>query len=401
MKNQQTSHDLKSAYLPLFFLTAIFFMNFTIRISISPLMPTILTDMRLTGDQAGSFFLFSATGYCIAVFFSGVVSARIMHRNTIVLSAVGTGLVFIFTGFCHSLSGMRLGIFLAGMGAGLYLSSGIAVLTATISRKNWGKALGIHELAPNLSFLLTPMICEMLLLWMSWRYVFFVLGGVYILLGWSFSRFSTIRDFPGEAPKLKSFYPLAAIPSFWWMMLLFSLGVSGTLGIYSMLPLYLVNEHGIAQTQANTFVTLSRVATLPMTLAIGWITDRLGLKPVITAVLMLSGILVILIGIFSGRLLLAAIFCQPVVAICFFPPAFAALSNIGSSQTRNVAVSFTIPAAFLVGGGVIPGMIGMLSENGYFSAGFVVTGILILSGAILPGFLKFSSQEDGYPDESG
>jgi NNP family nitrate/nitrite transporter-like MFS transporter len=245
------------------------------------------------------------------------------------------------------------------------------------------------------------MICEMLLLWMSWRYVFFVLGGVYILLGWSFSRFSTIRDFPGEAPKLKSFYPLAAIPSFWWMMLLFSLGVSGTLGIYSMLPLYLVNEHGIAQTQANTFVTLSRVATLPMTLAIGWITDRLGLKPVITAVLMLSGILVILIGIFSGRLLLAAIFCQPVVAICFFPPAFAALSNIGSSQTRNVAVSFTIPAAFLVGGGVIPGMLGMLSENGYFSAGFVVTGILILSGAILPGFLKFSSQEDGYPDESG
>jgi NNP family nitrate/nitrite transporter-like MFS transporter len=116
---------------------------------------------------------------------------------------------------------------------------------------------------------------------------------------------------------------------------------------------------------------------------------------------MLSGILVILIGIFSGRLLLAAIFCQPVAAICFFPPAFAALSNIGSSQTRNVAVSFTIPAAFLVGGGLIPGMIGMLSENGYFSAGFVVTGILILSGAVLPGFLKFSSQKDGYPDESG
>lgn len=28
-------------------------MNFTIRISISPLMPTILTDMHLTGDQAG------------------------------------------------------------------------------------------------------------------------------------------------------------------------------------------------------------------------------------------------------------------------------------------------------------------------------------------------------------
>ncbi|MDZ7665762.1 MAG: MFS transporter [Desulfotignum sp.] len=288
MNTQFNTHTSGSAYLPLFFLTAIFFMNFTIRISISPLMPTILTDMALTRDQAGSFFLFSASGYCIALFFSGFVSARLRHRNTIVLSAMGTGIVFIFTGFSQSLSAMRLGIFLAGAGSGLYLSSGIAVLTATIARKNWGKALGVHELAPNLSFLLTPVICELLLLWMTWRQVLFVLGGVSILLGWSFSRFSSIQDFAGEAPRLKSFRPLAAIPSFWWMMLLFSLGVSGTLGVYSMLPLFLVNEHGMVQTQANTLVTLSRIATLPMPLVIGWIADRMGLKPVIAAVLMLK-----------------------------------------------------------------------------------------------------------------
>jgi NNP family nitrate/nitrite transporter-like MFS transporter len=401
MKHQLDLHSDYSAYLPLFFLTAIFFMNFTIRISMAPLMPTILTDMGLTRDQAGSFFLFSASGYCIALFFSGFVSARLRHRNTIVLSAVGTGIVFIFTGFSHSLSAMRLGIFLAGMGSGLYLSSGIAVLTATIARKNWGKALGVHEVAPNLSFLLTPVICELLLLWMSWRHVLFVLGGVSILLGGAFSRFSSIRDFAGEAPRLKSFYPLAAIPSFWWMMLLFSLGVSGTLGVYSMLPLFLVNEHGIAQTEANTLMTLSRIATLPMPLVIGWVSDRLGLKPVIAAVLMMSGILVVSIGIFSGPLLLAAIFCQPVLAVCFFPPAFAALSHISSSQTRNVAVSFTIPAAFLMGGGVIPGLIGLLGENGYFSEGFVVTGLLILAGVCLPWFLKFQQEQDSYPEPSG
>lgn len=369
-------------------------MNFTIRISFSPLMPTILTDMGLTRDQAGSFFLFSASGYCIALFFSGFVSARLRHRNTIVLSAVGTGIVFIFTGFSQSLSAMRLGIFLAGAGSGLYLSSGIAMLTAAIDRKNWGKALGVHELAPNLSFLLTPVICELLLLWMTWRQVLFVLGGVSILLGWSFSRFSSIRDFAGEAPRLKSFRPLAAIPSFWWMMLLFSLGVSGTMGVYSMLPLFLVNEHGMLQTQANTLVTLSRIATLPMPLVIGWIADRMGLKPVITAVLMLSGALVIGMGVFSGRLLQAVIFCQPLLAVCFFPPAFAALSNISSSQTRNVAVSFTIPAAFLVGGGLIPGLIGLLGEKGFFPAGFVVTGVLVLAGAVLPRFLKFQPEEE-------
>jgi NNP family nitrate/nitrite transporter-like MFS transporter len=113
-------------------------------------------------------------------------------------------------------------------------------------------------------------------------------------------------------------------------------------------------------------------------------------------------VLVIGIGFFSGRMLHAVIFCQPLLAVCFFPPAFAALSNISSRQTRNVTVSFTIPAAFLVGGGVIPGLIGLLGEKGFFSAGFVVTGLLVLAGAVVPLFLKFQQEEeDSYPEASG
>ncbi len=92
---------------------------------------------------------------------------------------------------------------------------------------------------------------------------------------------------------------------------------------------------------------------------------------------------------------MAVIFCQPVLAVCFFPPAFAALSNIGSTRNRNVAVSFTIPAAFLVGGGVIPGMDRLRGEKGWFSQGFVVTGLLILTGAVLPWFLKFGKERRG------
>jgi MFS transporter, NNP family, nitrate/nitrite transporter len=380
-----------SQYFPLFFLTSIFFMNFIIRIIISPLMPTILPDMGLTRDEAGSFFLFSASGYCLSLLCSGFVSSRIMHRNTIVLSAVATGLAFILTGFSQSLFAMRLGIFVVGMTSALYMPSGIAVLTATISRKNWGKAMGIHEMAPNLSFLLAPIICEALLLWMSWRHVLLVTGTVSILLGCSFLRFAGIRDFAGEAPVFNSLYSLLTLRSFWWMILLFSLGVSGTLGVYAMLPLFLVNEHGMVQSQANTLITLSRVATLPMPLFIGWISDRLGLKIVLTAVLAMSGLLVLSIGLFSGRLGQAAIFCQPVLAVCFFPPAFAALSNIGSQQIRNIAVSFTIPVAFLMGGGGVPLLIGILGEKGYFAAGFLVTGLLILSGSVVPFFLKFES----------
>jgi MFS transporter, NNP family, nitrate/nitrite transporter len=388
----QTSSNFP--YVTVVFLTAIFFLNFIIRIIISPLMPTILEDMGLTPDQAGSFFLVSASGYCVALLCSGFVSSRFLHVKTIMFSAIATGLMMVMTGLSHDLTLMRWTVFAAGMAAGLYLPSGIAILTTTVAEKNWGKAMGIHELAPNVSFLLAPVLCEALLLWMTWRQVLFCVGAASILMGLSFLRFSRIRDFAGKAPNFKAFAPLAATPSFWCMMLLFSLGVSGTLGIYAMLPLFLVNAHGMTQAQANTLITLSRVATLPMPLVIGWISDRFGLKPVLATVLALNGLLVFGIGVSNGFLLQVWVFCQPVVAVCFFPPAFAALSHIGSEEMRSVAVSFTIPAAFLVGGGLVPSLIGILGDKGWFTAGFMAAGGLVLAGAAVPFFLTFHKTEN-------
>ncbi|MCF8092767.1 MAG: MFS transporter [Desulfotignum sp.] len=384
----------KFPYLTVVFLTAIFFLNFIIRIIISPLMPTILEDMGLTPDQAGSFFLVSASGYCVALLCSGFVSSRFLHVKTIVFSAIATGLMMVLTGLSHNLTLMRWAVFAAGMAAGLYLPSGIAILTTTVTEKNWGKAMGIHELAPNMSFLLAPVLCEALLLWMTWRQVLFCVGAASILMGLSFLRFFRIRDFAGKSPKFNALAPLAATPSFWCMMLLFSLGVSGTLGIYAMLPLFLVNAHGMAQAQANTLITLSRVATLPMPLVIGWISDRFGLKPVLATVLAVNGLLVFGIGVSNGFLLQVWVFCQPVVAVCFFPPAFAALSRIGSEKMRSVAVSFTIPAAFLAGGGLVPSLIGFLGDRGWFAAGFMAAGGLVLAGAAVPFFLTFHRPEN-------
>jgi len=38
---------------------------------------------------------------------------------------------------------------IGGISAGFYLPSGIAALTGLIRREDWGKAMAIHELAPN------------------------------------------------------------------------------------------------------------------------------------------------------------------------------------------------------------------------------------------------------------
>jgi NNP family nitrate/nitrite transporter-like MFS transporter len=382
----------RSQVLPLFFLTTIFFLNFTTRIIFSPLLPTVSEDMNLTRDQAGSFFLISASGYFISLLCSGFVSSKLFHKKTIVLSAVGSGIALMAAGFSLNLWSMRIGLFMMGMSTALYLPSGMAVLTASVDSRNWGKAIGVHELAPNLSFLLAPIICEALLLLISWRQVLLVVGTASIISGLCFYLFSGIQDFKGEPPKLKSVIPLLKTPSFWMMIALFSAGVTGTFGVYAMLPLYLVKTHGMLQAEANTLMTLSRVAVLPMSFVAGWLSDRIGIRQTLAGVLLLTGISTVLTGILSGAFIKAIIFIQPLFAVSFFPPAFAALSRVSSKDTRNIIISFTISVAFLVGSGVMPGLIGIAGEKDLFAFGFVLVGAWILAGAIVPVFLKFHEE---------
>jgi NNP family nitrate/nitrite transporter-like MFS transporter len=184
---------------------------------------------------------------------------------------------------------------------------------------------------------------------------------------------------------------------FWLMLLLFGLGISNSLGVYTMLPLYLINEQGIQRNMANSLVALSRVSGLGVTLVGGWITDRIGAKKTLIFVFMLSGIMTVLIGVTSGTWILIAVFVQPMLAVCFFPAGFIALSHIGPPKARNIAVSLTVPFAFLFGGGAVPAGIGLMGDIASLSLGIALLGVLIIIGAFLAGFLKFQNKggDDG------
>jgi NNP family nitrate/nitrite transporter-like MFS transporter len=164
--------------------------------------------------------------------------------------------------------------------------------------------------------------------------------------------------------------------------------VSSTLGVYAMLPLYLVSERHIDQSWANVVLALSRSYGPVLALLGGWVSDRLGPKRTIVIALNLTGATTFLLGPAADSWISLAVFLQPLVAVWFFPAAFAALAAITSPAGRNLAVSFTIPFGYVIGGGVVPTFIGIMGDAGTFAAGFVVTGGLILSGGLLALLLK-------------
>jgi len=368
---------------PLVLLTLIFFLNFLARIILAPLLPAIEQDLHLDHGEAGSLFLLISLGYCTSLLGSGLVSSRLSHRKTIILSALAAGIPLIALCFGNRLWQIQTALVALGLATGLYLPSGIATITSLIPPKHWGKGIAIHEVAPNLCAVVAPFISEALLPWVSWWGILALIGGASVIVGIAFWRFGAGGRFSGQAPTVSAFRALLGDRSFWAMTALLSLAISASLGVYTMFPLYLVAERGIDRSWANILVGLSRASGLAAVFLAGWAADRIGPRQIMRWVFLLTGTFTLLLGGVPGYWVAAVFFLQQLFAVCFFPAGLAALSAIGPPHARNLAVSLSIPMAFVAGAGVTPTLIGVMGDAGSFTGGIVLVGGLILSGFVI------------------
>jgi NNP family nitrate/nitrite transporter-like MFS transporter len=384
------SSTIKKQILPLLFLTAIFFIGFISRLLLAPLLPAIEKDLMIGHAKAGSFFLFVSAGLFISLIFSNMVVSKITHRTAIVLSVTILGLALMATALTREIWQIYLCLFCWGISGGLYLLSGIATLTTLIKPAHWGKALAVHELAPNLAFVMVPILVEILFKWFSWRGIPVVFGSAGILMGILYLRYGKGGRFRGDTPKLATYKDLLGNGSFWGMVFLFTLGVTGTLGIFTMLPLYLISERGMERELANNLLGLSRISCIFVPFASGWITDRLGARRTLVGIFILAGLITILLGMARGPWVVAALFLQPVFAVCFFPAGFAAISFLGPPAQRNYAVSLTSASALFLGAGIVPICLGLLGEKASFSLGISLAGGVMITGAFVALRLKLT-----------
>jgi NNP family nitrate/nitrite transporter-like MFS transporter len=372
---------------PLFslaFLTAIFYLNFVSRVMLGPFLPLIEQDLGLGHSEAGSLFLFIQIGYATGLLGSGLVSWRFSHRRNITVSSIAVGISMLGLSWAASLGGTRLWLVLLGAAAGLYLPSGIATITHLVHEAHWGKALAFHELAPNIAFVTAPLLAEALLAAISWRGVLAVVGGVGILLGGCFAHWGHGGDLRGEPPRLQSVARVMRNPSMWIMMYFFTMGIGSGLGLYGMLPLYLVSGVGMSLRAANSITGLSRLSCLAVIFVSGWLTDRIGHRRALALALTTMGALTLGMGLFSGpRVTPVFIFFQAAAAVLFFPPAFSAVSRLVPPASRNLALSLTIAVGVILGGGGVPSLIGYLAEVASFSLAFAIVGILALCSPLL------------------
>ena len=374
-------------WMPILFVTAIFYLNFTSRVILAPLLPVIENDLGIGHGEAGSFFLYLACGSGVGLVGSGFVSSRLTHRMTLSLSIIMVGTVLSVISVSSSLGLMRGGLVLAGIFAGFYMPSAIATLTGVASREHWGKALAVHELGPNLGFITVPLLAEALLKFFSWRESLAAIGAVSMGAGVLFLFFGKGGKHKGESPRLQSMRGIVKSPSYWVMISLFTVSIGSSVGIYSMIPLFLVNEMGMDRPWANALIGFSRVFGIVVLFLSGWITNRFGPKNAMTFFLLTTSVFTLLLGALRGPGLTPVLmFVQAASVACLFPVGFTVLSLLFPLQLRGVAVSLVMLVAFSLGGGLIPSAIGHWAEAFSFSSAFILFGALSL--ALLPLFLR-------------
>jgi NNP family nitrate/nitrite transporter-like MFS transporter len=345
-------------------------------------------ELGLSHTQSGLFILFTGIGFFLSQIGAGFLAGRWGYRRCILVSLWGTSAAAAMVGLLGSTWALYLGFLGLGLTGGLYIPSGVILITVLVRPKDWGKAIGIHEAAPNLALILVPFLATTAVAEGSWRLGYFCLAAVLALLGVIYACLGVDAHTRPSSPDLYRLREIATNPSFWYLGLLMSLAVGVETGVYAMLPLFLVNEKAYDLADANQILGLSRVPGLVMVLVAGWITDRLSPSFIVSMALGLTGVAVIALGVGPRVLLAPAVFLQAAASACLFPPILSIASRISTTENRALTLSLSLALAPVIGGGLLPAGIALSGDLGSFGAGLVGVGILTTAGIGLVVLMK-------------
>ncbi|NCC24581.1 MAG: MFS transporter [Deltaproteobacteria bacterium] len=371
---------------PLTVLAGLFFLNFSARLLLGPLLLPIQADLDIPLARVGWFFLAVSWGYSAGILLSSQAAHLLTHQRNIACSMIGLGASMLWAGFAQGPLGLGASLIGLGLAAGLYLPSGVGSITDFVPSRHLGKAFALHECAPSLAFIVAPLMAEFFLTWGGWRQAFQGLGLLSLVSGgWYWFRGRAGR-FPGRGMSWDRIMHLIRNPSFLLVALGFSLAIGAEIGVFHLTSVYLVRDHGLSRSDANLFLGISRVACLLVTFWAGWFVDRFGLKPAFGLSFGLAGLATI--GIGSGSFALAGffLFIQPVLTISFFPAGFSALARLAPEGAMDLAVALAVAIASAVGIGAIPAALAWVGDHFGLWTAFMGMGAVML--VFLPLLLR-------------
>lgn len=363
-------------FICLFFINIIYFTNVISRLLFSMFIPNISLHYQLSDIDIGMIYLLLSLGFGFSLFFSQFLSSKISHRATICISCFCAGIFFVFMPFISSWSLLKLFLALIGVSCGLFLPSAIALLKSLVKQENIVKSIGIFSVSQTCAFILAPIIGEFILANISPMSSFVFFGVFLILFAFSLSMFSNTYNEKGKAISLSFFKVIVQSKIIWIILGLHSLATGLNIGIYYIAPHYFLIKNHLPESLFFFVLSISRIIGILGSIFSGTLIDNIGSKSSIVYGLILSGIITLPIGLIQPSLGIYLLLIQVPIVIAFNIATFGIISKI-SPEGRNASfVSIFASCAFLVGAGVIPQVLSILSAWDIYHLGFIVLGCI-------------------------
>jgi NNP family nitrate/nitrite transporter-like MFS transporter len=364
---------MKIFFLLLFW--SLWYVNFSARTVISPLLPIIEDEFAISHAVAGSIFSFLSIGYTMTLLLSGALSPRIGYKRSITLGFLILMTSLFFLRYSTTYTSLAVVSLFIGLGAGIYLPSAIPLITAVFGREHWGKAIAFHETGASFSVFSIPLLTAIALRFLNWRDIFFILSAACLIVCTFFCIFS-----PDPSPrkgKRVRFSSVLHRGDFWVMAILWVFASSCALGLYNVIPLFLVKENGMHLETANTIFGFSRIGGFFVAITAGFLVDRYGAKKILFLVILFTGLSTMSLALVQTiPFLVVMLFVQATIYPAFFPVALVAISSLTDFNERSIFTGTTIAIGVIIGIGLTPVILGAVADVWNFKVGIFSLGAL-------------------------
>ncbi len=345
------------------------------------MLPLIEDEFGVTHGKAASILAVNGVGYGLSLFFAGSLASFLGPKKSILLATILSGVTMLLFSFARSFELYYVLAFVLGVALGVYMPSVIPLITDHYEERLWSNAIGIHGSAPSVSVFLAPFIALGILAILPWRAVFALPGIVFLFCALIF-YFVTDEVTLG---KEKHFFigSLLKQRAVWVMGIIWIFSAGANIGLYLVIPLYLVKELSLNIDYANTIFGFSRLGGAILTIIAGFFVDRFSLKKACFFLVLCTGILTMLLAISSVKWTPLCLFLQACISPAIFPVGFVTIAKLFNREQRGHATGFVVSIG-MVGTGLVPYLVGLSGDYWSFRIGIFLVGILTaLSSGLL------------------
>jgi NNP family nitrate/nitrite transporter-like MFS transporter len=374
--------------LPLFIFWCLWFLNFSTRAIFSPFLPLIEDSLSISHGAAGGLFTSLSIGYSLTLLIAGRFACIWGYKRTVVFGFMGTGLVLIGFQWAESYTASHILFFLLGFVTGSYLPSILPIITETYEYRHWGKAIGFHDSAASFSIFFIPLLVAFGLHYLSWRNILLIFGVASLLLPIYFWKISVEPKKEMSEQKVRASL-LFKRKTVWIIAFLWIFAAGSCLGLYSILPLFLVKERGIDFHFANNLFGISRVGGVFISILIGFLIDRYGYRKMLVLGIIMTGLSTIGLSLASTLpMIVVALILQATLSLAFFPIGLSTISKLTPLSERAMVTGVIVSIGMIFGVGFVPFLLGVIADHLNFEVGIFGLGILTTLSSLMVRFLR-------------